>query len=435
MNHGGGSSDPRYNLSFLVQTAAQAGLPFMSVSFNYRASMWGFLGGRQVLGTGNANLGLHDQRLALQWVQENIGGFGGDASRVTIWGGSSGADDVGFHLLAHGGRDEGLFRAAIMQSGSPVAQMANAIDSLQAMYDSLVAETGCTATADALDCLRGLAYETLNGAFEDEPDGTSPRMKAFSMASIDGDFIPTYSSLALKEGRFVKVPILTGVMTNEGSSSIPLDVRVWEDERGHLIDDLGFSDSVADRLMSLYEPVARQADDLLDPPVKAIVSLAEFRRIESLEGDLSINAADRLQCEAYADAGAGCYSFRFNAAIPTRLDPRLGVTHASEIAPLLQNAHGLGFAINPFSGANDNAAFRDMARLMGIMWAGFIVDLDPNAGLTEANGGSGLRWPKFSRARRERMVFNSTGPWVERDFARLEAMSFISDIQHSILDR
>ena len=186
--------------------------------------------------------------------------------------------------------------------------------------------------------------------------------------------------------------------------------------------------------MSLYPLAEKQANDVLDPPLKSLVSRVEFERIEALEGDIYMNAANRLQCETYADVGAGCYSFRFNAAIPSDHDPRLGVMHASEIGPLLQNLDGLGLPINPFSDFNDNENFRRMARLMGAMWAGFIVHLDPNAGMKGGNNAVDVYWPKFSRERRERMVFNSTGPWLEQDFNRIEAMRYISRIQHSVMD-
>lgn len=60
----------------------------ISVSIQYRLGLFGFLGGSRVAEDGVLNPGLLDQRAALEWVQRNIRAFGGDPSRVTIWGGS-----------------------------------------------------------------------------------------------------------------------------------------------------------------------------------------------------------------------------------------------------------------------------------------------------------------------------------------------------------
>lgn len=115
----GGSSDHRYNQSFIVQQAALAGNPIIAVSINYRLAEWGFLYGEAVQESGNTVLGFRDQRLALQWVQENIAAFGGDPSRVTIQGESAGGTSIAALLLAYGGRDDGLFAGAIAESGPP----------------------------------------------------------------------------------------------------------------------------------------------------------------------------------------------------------------------------------------------------------------------------------------------------------------------------
>jgi carboxylesterase type B len=62
------------------------GQPIIGVSINYRLQAFGFLHGTDVLKAGVTNLGFRDQRLALHWIQENISPFGGDPSKVTIWG-------------------------------------------------------------------------------------------------------------------------------------------------------------------------------------------------------------------------------------------------------------------------------------------------------------------------------------------------------------
>ena len=87
----GGTRDERYNLSFIVENSLQIGKPIIGVSIAYRLSAWGFLQSQEVTGSGNTNMGLRDQRLALHWLQENIAAFGGDPAKVTIWGESAGA--------------------------------------------------------------------------------------------------------------------------------------------------------------------------------------------------------------------------------------------------------------------------------------------------------------------------------------------------------
>jgi carboxylesterase type B len=80
----GGTRDLRYNLSFIVDNSVKIGRPIIGVSIAYRLNAWGFLQSQEVSGSGQTNMGLRDQRLALHWLQENIGAFGGDPSKVVI---------------------------------------------------------------------------------------------------------------------------------------------------------------------------------------------------------------------------------------------------------------------------------------------------------------------------------------------------------------
>lgn len=110
----GANSDAMYDGARL---AAAAGVVLVSV--NYRLGALGFLHLPDLLGPDygdSSNLALLDQLEALRWVRRNIGAFGGDPHSVTIFGESAGAAAIG--TLLGMPSSEGLFRRAIMQSGT-----------------------------------------------------------------------------------------------------------------------------------------------------------------------------------------------------------------------------------------------------------------------------------------------------------------------------
>lgn len=84
------------------------------VTIQYRLGIFGFLSLECPEYSGN--MGLKDQLLALQWVNENIIHFGGDKNNVTIYGHSAGATSVNYHLLSPSA--QGLFQRAIVTGGS-----------------------------------------------------------------------------------------------------------------------------------------------------------------------------------------------------------------------------------------------------------------------------------------------------------------------------
>jgi para-nitrobenzyl esterase len=100
----GGGEAPKYDADELASRGR-----VVVVRVSYRLGVLGYLSP-----SGVDNLGLRDQILALQWVHDNIGAFGGDPDRVTVFGQSAGADSVFSLMLC--AQTTGLFGRAIMQS-------------------------------------------------------------------------------------------------------------------------------------------------------------------------------------------------------------------------------------------------------------------------------------------------------------------------------
>ncbi|MDX1872938.1 carboxylesterase family protein [Mycolicibacterium sp. 120266] len=89
------------------------------VTMNYRVGVDGFMAIEGV----PANRGLLDQIAALEWVRDNIAAFGGDATNVTLFGQSAGAESAAILLASP--KTEGLFTRVIMQS-PPMQAMTSA---------------------------------------------------------------------------------------------------------------------------------------------------------------------------------------------------------------------------------------------------------------------------------------------------------------------
>lgn len=203
----GSNRDAQYNMSFIVEQSVEAGKPFIGVNINYRLQLYGFMYGSDFVEAGLGNLGYKDQHLALRWLQENIAAFGGDPTKVTIWGESAGGESVGAHLISYGGRDQGLFRAAIMESANPINPFRyNTPAEWDVYYDAITAAANCSRAADTVACLRAVPSDTLTAIFESDVVDDIP---SWGM-EIDGDFIQSNAREALLAGDFIKVPILHG---------------------------------------------------------------------------------------------------------------------------------------------------------------------------------------------------------------------------------
>lgn len=428
----GSGVDRRYNMSFMVERSVEIGQPIMAITLNYRLGAWGFLSSQEVTASGQSNFGLRDQRLALEWIQENIAAFGGDPTKVTIFGQSAGAASVGFHLLAFNGRDDNLFRSAIMESGGPLA-LGSQNSSRQAAYNNLTEAVGCSSAADTLACLKSAPYSDLNAALNATTGGGfGPK--------IDNDFIARHSSQQLADGSFVQVPIIIGANSDEGTAYAPRSLNTTTDFMGYLNNTLPepFAESVAavyPNDPSLPLELANLPPDFVPNPA---TYGAYFRVAATYVGDTTFIAGRRLTAETWAAAGLPVWSYRFNA-IPAWATQMDGVAHFSEVAFALYSIEGEGYEPvrkPPFEGKPES--YRELATLMSGDWVSFVARGDPNEwpGRGEVVGGQ-VEWPAYGPGQGEvNFVYDANvTSFVEADDWRKEGIALILSGSLDVYDR
>jgi len=427
----GGTQDSRYNLSRVVQKSVEADKPMIAVSLNYRLSAFGFIWSKEVAANGTGNIGLRDQRLALHWIQENIAAFGGDPTKVTLWGESAGGIAIGRHLIAYGGRDDKLFRAAIMESGGPLERWPYATpypyEYSEELYTNLTKSTGCYNSSSPLECLRYLPFEKLNAALNITDTWIAGTGLGPWLSVIDGDFLQDYCSSQINDGRFVRVPILYGTNTDEGTAISPAGINTDADFRAAVAQG-GPDNATIDMIEYLYPNI-----DAIGIPLGYSMTAADktsqgaqWKRGAAFFGDAVEHYPRREVVSAYSRSNITAYSYRFNIQ-PAGLTDLIGVTHYQEVAWVFDNIDGAGYATNPFNGSLiDRPTYVEVATLMSRMWASFVHDLDPNN-----HGLAGYPvWPPYNVNEGgvgSNVVFDANvTSYVERDDWRVPQMAFLA---------
>ncbi|KAG8165356.1 hypothetical protein KVR01_005631 [Diaporthe batatas] len=412
----GGSQDRRYNLSFIVQNSVDLGTPMIGVSINYRVSAFGFLAGSEVLEAGIANNGFRDQRLALQWINENIGSFGGDKTKVTIWGESSGAESVSAQVFAYNGRDDGLFRAAIGQSGfggvlSRFPGGANNTEAMDQLYGLLVSNTSCASTANtsaSLDCLRSLPFDDINAALNGTEAAPWPPM-------LDGDFIADFPVNQLRDGRFPQIPILIGTNTDEGSGfgqgkgpnggGVNTDDEMRAAVEAVMGPDAPTQtgktlDQLVDEVLALYPDIQAVGVPSLDkfPLIEPGDSIAtelglQFRRTGAFFGDFMFHYLRRRASIAWSNAGLPSYSYEFNV-VSEGVPNYTGATHFAEVMFVFDNVNALGYDATTVPIAEEGPVYVALAKGISNAWVNFITGLDPNGAGLDIDGLDA--WPVYN---------------------------------------
>ena len=179
----------------------------VTVTLNYRMGAFGFFAHPAITKASApdaplANYGLMDQTAALQWVQANIGAFGGDKNRVTVFGESAGAIDI--YALLGLKTSRGLFNQAILQSNIRWGD-GDTLSKAEEDGAALIARAGGQANASLAD-IRALSAEALAAA-----------ANGSRFPIVDGRFMTESSFSAMAGKRTMDIRTIVGSNSYEAS--------------------------------------------------------------------------------------------------------------------------------------------------------------------------------------------------------------------------
>ncbi|XP_067653918.1 cholinesterase-like [Haliotis asinina] len=339
------------------------------VSMNYRLGPLGFsyLGPDTIPG----NMGLMDQKLALQWVKDNIANFGGDPTRVTIFGESAGGASVTHHLASPLSRD--LFERAIPQSGTLNCPWAYTVPKtakrkLRRFADLLQCPSSST-DADIYDCLKTADAQIM----ADLQLGLFDEGMAF-VPVVDGYFLPDDPKSLLSTGSIKQTSVLHGFTKDETTlisartlkqmrniSTLPETLILSRQEYDSFLSfDFLTGTDIGQPMRLFYESqkVPLKDTDYFDVVTRA-TSDNGFR-------------CPHLEFDRLYSPTNPTYVYSFNHRLSVSPNPQwMGATHSYELDFVF------GWALEKSLGCTEEEA--ELSRTIMTYWTNFAKSGDPNA--------------------------------------------------------
>ena len=367
------------------------------VSVNYRLGLLGFLDLSQLPDgqtySRSGYLGILDQVEALRWVKRNIAAFGGDPENVTIFGHSAGSGSVS--LLASIDEAQGLFKRAIMQSGS----------------------VAFTSTPE--DCQR-LTKRVL--------DATGAKMVADLQALTQDEMI----ALNDEVGEFFRFPERDGVVIPEDpysrfdgfNANIDMLIGSTADEANYWVDAMGGEEKFEAAVQLWYRYIASSLDDTQQESASRFLDAVPVDKpwpAAELLNDLMFRGPAIEMAQRHATAGGRTYMYYWTKPLS---DPIYGACHGSEVSYVLNTGRQIknGDKHNPM-----------LAAEVQQMWVNFATTGNPS---TPAH-----YWPAYETTQRATMVLGDSIHLVndplseQRQFIAPLMNEYISPIFSDLLDK
>ena len=334
------------------------------VTINYRLGLLGFLD-LSSLPDGKAfdrsgNLGILDQVEALRWVKRNIAAFGGDPGNVTVIGHSAGAGSVS--ILASIDEAQGLFRRAIMQSGS--VAFTSSREDCQRLTKLVLDAAGVKTVAD----LQKLSLKQINALYDEVGE-------YYRFPERDGKVIPEDPY-----NRF-----------DGFNSGIDMLIGTTADEANYWIDAMGGEEHFDMATQLWYRYITMSLDDSLRRSAKNFLEIVPKCKpwpAAELLNDLMFRGPAIEMAQRHAAAGGRTYMYYWNKSLS---DSIYGACHGSEVSYVLNTGRQIkgGDQHNPV-----------LAAEVQQMWVNFATTGNPS---TPAH-----YWPAYDQTRRATMMLGDS---------------------------
>ena len=387
----GAASEPRQD----GETLARKGL--VVVSFNYRLGIFGFFSHPELAKESphhaSGNYGLLDQAAALQWVHDNIAGFGGDPANVTIFGESAGSISVSAQMASP--LSKNLIKAAIGESGavfmlSPPMAPASQTEGQGAQFARSILG------ANSLDALRAKsANELLQATLKN-------KMEFRFWPNVDGYFFPESPAEIYKAGKQAHIPLLAGWNADE------------QPYQGFLGKEPPTPQAYASKVRAQFDGHAEEILKLY--PGNTETQVKESARDLASDQFIAYSTWKWLDMQV-ATGSSPVYRYHFEQAPPQPAgQPSHGAYHSADIEFVFQ---ALASKHLPWSDSD-----RKLSDLISSYWANFAKTGDPN-------GEALPKWPVYTAPSYEVMHLKqgtagpSAGPDTLR--ARYELLSRIAE--------